>query len=84
MNDQDYQVPFRFNGKINKLTFNLGPTQLAAEEQKKGRRSGRKSARLGTENQQLDRWRRLVRRCLARIGVLSEAPVSLNMMRSAT
>ena len=25
VNDQDYQVPFRFNGKINKLTFNLGP-----------------------------------------------------------
>ena len=25
VNDQDYQVPFRFNGKINQLTFNLGP-----------------------------------------------------------
>ena len=25
VNDKDYQVPFRFNGKINKLTFNLGP-----------------------------------------------------------
>jgi arylsulfatase A-like enzyme len=35
VNDQDYQVPFRFNGKIDKLTFNLGPTQLAAEDQKK-------------------------------------------------
>jgi len=34
VNDLDYQVPFRFNGKINKLTFNLGPTQLAAAEQK--------------------------------------------------
>jgi arylsulfatase A-like enzyme len=37
VNDQDYQVPFRFNGKIDKLTFNLGPTQLAAEDQKKVR-----------------------------------------------
>jgi arylsulfatase len=35
VNDLDYQVPFRFNGKINKLTFNLGPSQLSAEDQKK-------------------------------------------------
>ena len=33
--DPDYQVPFKFNGKIDKLTFNLGPTQLAPEEKKK-------------------------------------------------
>ena len=35
VNDHDYQVPFRFNGKINKLTFNLGPVQLTEAEQKK-------------------------------------------------
>ncbi len=35
VNDQDYQVPFRFNGTINKLTFNLGPIQLAEEDQGK-------------------------------------------------
>src|SRR5476651_2378407 len=35
VNDQDYQVPFRFDGKIDKLTFNLGPSQLAPEDQKK-------------------------------------------------
>jgi arylsulfatase len=35
VNDLDYQAPFRFNGKIDKLTFNLGPTQLTEEEQKK-------------------------------------------------
>ena len=35
VNDLDYQVPFRFNGKINTLTVNLGPTQLTAEDQKK-------------------------------------------------
>src|SRR4051794_8270967 len=29
VNDQDYQVPFRFDGKIEKLTFNLGREQLA-------------------------------------------------------
>ena len=34
VNDKDYQVPFRFNGKIDKLTFNLGPMQLAESDQK--------------------------------------------------
>ena len=28
-----YDVPFKFTGKINKLTFNLGDEQLTAEEQ---------------------------------------------------
>ena len=32
VNDKDYQVPFRFNGKIDKLTFKLGPVQLTSEE----------------------------------------------------
>jgi hypothetical protein len=32
VNDQDYQVPFRFNGTIDKLTFKLGPVQLTNEE----------------------------------------------------
>ncbi len=27
-----YDVPFKFTGKINKVTFNLGPEQLAAKE----------------------------------------------------
>jgi arylsulfatase len=34
VDDKDYQVPFRFTGKIDKLTFKLGPEQLAAEDQK--------------------------------------------------
>ena len=34
MNDNDYQVPFRFDGKIEKLTFKLGPTKLSELEQK--------------------------------------------------
>ncbi len=35
VNPKDYQVPFAFNGTIDKLTFHLGPMQLAAEDQKK-------------------------------------------------
>ena len=35
VNEKDYQVPFRFNGKIDKLTFNLGPMQLTEEEENK-------------------------------------------------
>jgi arylsulfatase len=35
VNDQDYQVPFPFNGKIEKVTFDLGPTQLAEGDRKK-------------------------------------------------
>ena len=33
VNDLDYQVPFRFNGKIANVTFNLGLTQLTAAEE---------------------------------------------------
>jgi arylsulfatase A-like enzyme len=35
VNDLDYKVPFRFNGKIDKLTFKLGPSQLTPDDQKK-------------------------------------------------
>jgi arylsulfatase A-like enzyme len=35
VNDKDYQVPFPFNGTINKLTFKLGPPKLTAEDNKK-------------------------------------------------
>ena len=34
VNDKDYQVPFAFNGKIDKLTFKLGPSQLMAAEKR--------------------------------------------------
>jgi arylsulfatase len=34
VNDKDYQVPFEFNGTINKLTFELGPLQLSEADQK--------------------------------------------------
>jgi hypothetical protein len=29
VDDKDYQVPFKFTGKLNKLTINLGPPQIA-------------------------------------------------------
>ena len=29
-----YDVPFKFTGKINKVIFNLGPTQYTEEERK--------------------------------------------------
>jgi arylsulfatase len=32
VDDRDYQVPFRFTGKLDKLTFKLGPEQLASED----------------------------------------------------
>ena len=34
VDDHDYQVPFRFTGKIGKVTIKLGPDQLRAEDQK--------------------------------------------------
>ena len=36
VNDADYQVPFAFTGKINKLTFKVGPSQLMAADKKAG------------------------------------------------
>ncbi len=33
--DFSYDLPFRFNGSIDKLTYNLGPSQLSAEDQRK-------------------------------------------------
>jgi arylsulfatase len=35
INEKDYQVPFAFNGTIDKLTFNLGPLQLAEADKEK-------------------------------------------------
>ena len=34
VSDTDYQVPFRFDGKIERLTVKLGPTKLTELEQK--------------------------------------------------
>jgi hypothetical protein len=35
VDDKDYQVPFRFTGKLDKLTVNLKPEPMSAEEQKR-------------------------------------------------
>jgi len=32
VDEKDYQVPFEFTGKLNKLTVKLGPKQVSAEE----------------------------------------------------
>jgi arylsulfatase len=32
VDDKDYQVPFRFSGKLDKLTFKLGPVQFTSED----------------------------------------------------
>src|SRR5258707_12002125 len=37
VNDKDYQVPFTFNGKIDKLIVKLGPVHLTEADQKKAR-----------------------------------------------
>jgi arylsulfatase A-like enzyme len=34
VNDRDYKPPFPFNGKLNKVTFNLGPVVLSEPERK--------------------------------------------------
>lgn len=35
IDDRDYQVPFRFTGKINKLTITVEPPQLTPDDRKK-------------------------------------------------
>ena len=35
VNDQDYQPPFRFNGTIDKVTFELGKVQLTMDEHRR-------------------------------------------------
>jgi len=32
--DKDYQVPFVFNGELNKITIKLEPVQMSPEDQK--------------------------------------------------
>ncbi len=34
VDDNDYKLPFRFNGKLGKVQFKLGPSQMAAEDHK--------------------------------------------------
>lgn len=32
VNDKDYQIPFRFNGTIDELTFNIGPVRFSEND----------------------------------------------------
>jgi arylsulfatase len=41
VDDQDYQVPFRFTGKIPKLTIKLEPTELTSQTTGQGGPPGR-------------------------------------------
>jgi arylsulfatase len=34
VDDNDYQIPFHFTGRIDKVTFKLGPQQLTDDDQK--------------------------------------------------
>ena len=34
VDDKDYQPPFRFTGKLDKLTIKLEPPKMTAEEEK--------------------------------------------------
>ncbi|MGY4502370.1 arylsulfatase A-like enzyme [Bradyrhizobium sp. GM24.11] len=41
VDDQDYQVPFRFTGKINKLTVKLGPNEMSPADKETVAKSAR-------------------------------------------
>jgi hypothetical protein len=43
VDDRDYQVPFAFTGKLNRVTVKLQPSQLSAEDQRKLDIQGRRN-----------------------------------------
>jgi arylsulfatase len=43
VDDADYQVPFRFTGKLNKLTLQLKPVALSAADRKMLRERARRN-----------------------------------------
>ncbi len=43
VNENDYHVPFPFNGKIDNLTVKLGPSQLSAPDEKMAHDAGAKA-----------------------------------------
>jgi arylsulfatase len=44
VNDQDYQVPFAFTGKLNKITLTIDRPQLSPEDIKKLEEAQKKAA----------------------------------------
>jgi hypothetical protein len=45
VDDRDYQVPFRFSGKLNKVTVRLQPRKLSPAEEALLRREGQHNNR---------------------------------------
>jgi hypothetical protein len=52
VDDNDYQVPFRFTGKLVKLTVNLKPAPMSAEDQKRWDEAARR-VNLAAEGQNI-------------------------------
>ena len=48
VDDADYQVPFRFTGTINKVSFKLGPSELMPEDPKAAQKCEIPNVRLGS------------------------------------
>src|SRR5207245_6942216 len=46
VDDHDYQVPFRFAGKLNKLTLKIEPPRLTAEDVKLLREEAQRNNRM--------------------------------------
>ena len=42
VDDKDYQVPFKFTGKLTKLTVNLDPPKLTPEDEKRLREASQR------------------------------------------
>ena len=56
--DDSYKLPFRFTGKIDKLTFNLGREQIDGRGTRGDAEGACQSPRLGRQGRHADRWRR--------------------------
>jgi hypothetical protein len=44
VDDKDYQIPFKFTGKIDKITIKLEPPKLSPEDVKKLKEAERRQA----------------------------------------
>ena len=46
VDDKDYQVPFKFTGKLNKLTLTIERPKLTAEDERRLEQEGRRNNRM--------------------------------------
>ena len=53
MDDKDYQVPFKFTGKLNKLTLTIDRPKLSPEDIKKLEQAQRNNRVLGVTEKAL-------------------------------